>query len=400
VPVSHSAPGQSNRAWTAGAGDPEEADISGLLSMLASVPDPRGRRGRQYPLEFILAVCVVATLAGAVNYREIGSHAADMPQELLRRLGAKWSWFKLRYKYPSKSAIRYVLTRIDAAMLDAISCAWIFVQASKDADKGGWIIALDGKVLRGAWTDENDKVTLFSAMLHHEAVTVAQVRVPDGTNEITQAEAILEAAEIPEGQSVLFTMDAAHAQRETAEAIGGKPGFDYLVTVKGNQPGLQRAVFEAVLPLLREAPHDVVEERCRGRIRKWSCWIAGGEGIDFPHARQAAFLRREVFEISGDRISKENALILSSRKSGEMTAANVNRYVRNHWGIENKSHYVRDTVYREDHCQAWAGEGPQALASLRNLASGLIRLKKENAIKETTQSVNRDQSRALKFMTT
>ena len=84
--VSHSAPGQSNRAWTAGAGDPVEADISGLLSMLASVPDPRGRRGRQYPLEFILAVCVVAMLAGAVNYREIGSHAADMPQELLRRL--------------------------------------------------------------------------------------------------------------------------------------------------------------------------------------------------------------------------------------------------------------------------------------------------------------------------
>jgi len=31
---------------------------------------------------------------------------------------------------------------------------------------------------------------------------------------------------------------------------------------------------------------------------------------------------------------------------------------------------------------------------------GLIRLKKENAIKETTQWVNRDLSRALKFVTT
>ena len=84
--------------------------------MLASVPDPRSPQGRQYPLVFILAVCVVATLAGATNYREMGSHAADMPQELLEKLGAKWSWFKLRYKYPSKSAIRYVLTRIDAAV--------------------------------------------------------------------------------------------------------------------------------------------------------------------------------------------------------------------------------------------------------------------------------------------
>jgi DDE family transposase len=121
---SHSALGQSSRACTAEAGDLEEADISGLLSMLASVTDPRDRRGRQYPLEFILAVCVVATLAGAANYREIGSHAADMPQELLKKLEVKWSWFKLRYNYPSKSAIRYVLIRIDAAVLDAITCAW------------------------------------------------------------------------------------------------------------------------------------------------------------------------------------------------------------------------------------------------------------------------------------
>ena len=114
----------------------------------------------------------------------------------------------------------------------------------------------------------------------------------------------------------------------------------------------------------------------------------------------AVFIRREVFEISGDRISKENALVLTGGKPGEMTAADVSRHVRKHWGIENKSHYVRDTVYREDHGQAWAGEGPQALASLRNLAVGLIRLKGENAIKETTQWVHRDQLRALKFMTT
>ena len=81
--------------------------------------------------------------------------------------------------------------------------------------------------MRGAWTDENDKVTLFSAMLHREAVTIAQVRVPDGTNEITQADAILGTVEIPAGESALVTLDAAHTQRETAETIGGKPGWDY-----------------------------------------------------------------------------------------------------------------------------------------------------------------------------
>ena len=335
----------------------------------------------------------------AKNYQEIASYAADICQSLLKKLGAEWNWFMLRYKYPSKSTIRNVLTRIDAAELDRLTGARLSAQARKDG-KGEWEIALDGKVMRGAWTDENDKVTLFSAMLHREAITIAQVRVPDGTNEITQADTLLDTAKVPEGESVLVTLDAAHTQRETAETICGKPGWDYLMTVKGNQPSLQRAVFDGILPLLAGAPHHVMEEHSRGRIKKWSCWIADAEGIDFPHAAQAAFIRREIFEISGDRISKEHALILTSRESGKMTAADANRHTRGHWGIENKSHYIRDTLYREDHGQAWAGNGPQALASLRNLALGLFRLKNVKAIKETTEWVCRDQARALQFMTT
>jgi len=367
--------------------------------MLASVTDPRSPQGIQHMLEFVLAVCVVAMLAGAKNYREIAGHAADIPQSLLKKLGAEWNWFRLRYKHPSESTIRNVLTRINAAELDLITGAWLFARARKDG-KAEWEIALDGKVMRGAWTDENGKVTLFSAMLHREAVTIAQVRVPDGTKEITQADTLLDTVKIPEGEPVLITLDAAHTQRETAETIGGKPGWDYLMTVKGNQPSLQREVFDKILPLLAGAPHHVTEEHDRGRIKRRSCWITSAEGIDFPHARQAAFIRREIFEISGDRISKEHALILTSRKAERMPAADVNRHTRGHWGIENKNHYIRDTTFREDDSQAWAAEGPHALASLRNLALGLFRLKNVNSIKEITEWVCRDRTRALQFMTT
>ena len=57
-------------------------------------------------------------------------------------------------------------------------------------------------------------------------------------------------------------------------------------------------------------------------------------------------------------------------------------------------------LVREDHSQAWAGNGPQAMASLRNLALGLFRMKNVKAIKETAEWVCRDQTRALQFMTT
>jgi predicted transposase YbfD/YdcC len=102
-----------------------------------------------------------------------------------------------------------------------------------------------------------------------------------------------------------------------------------------------------------------------------------------------------VFDVSGDRVSKEIALILTSRNSPEMTAAGLNCHERSHWGIENESHYIRDTVYREDHGQAWVGNGPHVLAIIRNLA---IRLKGINTIKETTELIAGDRIRALQFM--
>ena len=89
-----------------------------------------------------------------------------------------------------------------------------------------------------AWTDENGSVTLFSAMLQEEAITVAQVRVPDGTNETTQVKALAKELGIQDGETVLATLDAAHCNKETAEFIGGKPGWDYLITVKTDKPTL------------------------------------------------------------------------------------------------------------------------------------------------------------------
>ena len=47
------------------------------------------------------------------------------------------------------------------------------------------------------------------------------------------------------------------------------------------------------------------------------------------------------------------------------------RLARDHWGIENRLHYVRDVAFAEDRCRVRAGARP--LASLRNFAITLIR---------------------------
>src|SRR6266699_1903142 len=125
--------------------------------------------------------------------------------------------------------------------------------------------------MSGAWTDEKGQVTMFSALVHDEAVTIVLFFKQKTAYEITQVEALLNAAEIPEGAIVLVTADAAHAQEDTAKIIAGNEGRDYWGTLKRNQPSLCEAVAAKIYPLLPEAPHDVVEEHDRGRIKKWSC---------------------------------------------------------------------------------------------------------------------------------
>jgi predicted transposase YbfD/YdcC len=382
--------------------DDDGCDISSLLEMLGCVTDRRSRRGRVYGFVFVLAASLVAVLGGASNFRQIADQVADFPQSLLWKLEAKWCYFRGGFRRPSEKTIRLTLANIDADTLDAMAGAWLRRCAKPETD-GTMTVAIDGKVLRGAWTDDNQKFTLFSAMIHGIGVTIAQIQVPADTNEITQVKALLDTVPARAGERVVVTMDAAHTQRDTAEYLVAERGFTYIMTTKGNQPTLLKSVFETCLPLVKTEPHHTVEERGHGRINRWSTWITEATGIDFPYVRFAGCIRRETFNLVGERTSKEYAWIIagSPAEEGAIThAEQLHQLVREHWGIENKSHYVRDTTWREDAHQAHTGSGPRTMATLRNIAAGLIRLNGVNAIKRTTEWLSRNPLRALAIIAT
>ena len=81
----------------------QQCDISGLLEMLGKVTDRRSRRGLVYELVFVLALTLVAVLAGASNFRQISDQVADFPRPLLRQLGAKWCYFRGVFACPSEA---------------------------------------------------------------------------------------------------------------------------------------------------------------------------------------------------------------------------------------------------------------------------------------------------------
>ena len=219
----------------------------GLLEMLAQVPDLRKRRGRRYELVFVLAVAACCALAGAKTYREIGDQAADLPQDVLARLGGRIP--------PAPSARSSLPARSGSAPSSRPSMPGAWTRSSA-AGCGRWhrpgkseplltAIAIDGKWLRGI-ADGTEK--LFAAMLQEEKVIIGQHRIPAGTNEITEVKKLLDAIDLV---NCVVTADAAHAQRDTAEYIAGKRedgGRDaaYAVTVKGNQPALQRDIHDKI----------------------------------------------------------------------------------------------------------------------------------------------------------
>ncbi|WP_263399698.1 ISAs1 family transposase [Saccharopolyspora pogona] len=161
---------------------------------------------------------------------------------------------------------------------------------------------------------------------------------------------------------------------------------------------LKEKVFDRVLPLLRKTPHHVVVDDTHGRIRRWTTWITDAGGIDFPHARSVACVKREETTFSGELVSKERAWIITSQNTTTVTAEDLHDQVRDHWGIENKSHHVRDTTYHEDAQQIYTGTGAHILATLRNTAISMLRITGHNDIRRTTEWISRDRTRTLPLL--
>jgi hypothetical protein len=217
MPVSH--------ACASDLTSPDE-QVPGLLEVLAQVPDPRRRRGRRFGLVFVLSVAVVSVLAGAKNFREIGDQAADLPRGLLSRLGGRPHPLWRKIIVPSEKRIRTLIQRLDAGRLDEIIGGWLrALAAAGRLETLLTAIAIDGKWLRGV---ADGQVKLFAAMLHEEKVVIAQHRIPDDTNEITQVKELLDPVDLTDA---VVTADAAHAQRDTAEYIAGDRESDFLFQV-------------------------------------------------------------------------------------------------------------------------------------------------------------------------
>lgn len=96
--------------------------------------------------------------------------------------------------------------------------------------------------------------------------------------------------------------------------------------------------------------------------------------LAFPHVRQVFRIERLVTNMKTGKQTEEVCYGLTSLDAAEADPAAVLGYNRRHWGIETRLHWVRDMAYDEDRSQVRKDNGPQVMATLRNLAISLLRL--------------------------
>jgi hypothetical protein len=182
------------------------ADVAELYALFTQVADPRKPRGIRHHLAAVLTVMVFAVLAGARNFREAGDRAADLPPLLLDAAGTRRHPRTGQLLPPSGDTLRRVTEDIDVDAADQLVCQWIAGRVTPNTDDSGgqesgrrWGLAMDGKVVRRSGAgDPDSNVKLFSAMLHEQAVVIAQLRIPDTTTEVTQVEKLLDPLDLRE----------------------------------------------------------------------------------------------------------------------------------------------------------------------------------------------------------
>jgi predicted transposase YbfD/YdcC len=364
-----------------------EWDQRNLLHALAAVPDPRDRRGVRYRLTSLLAVAVCAVLSGAATFAAIADWAADLDPALRLRLGFTGA-------IPAGTTVWRFLIRLDDQVLQTVLTGWLRARSHTPARvesprQRRVVIAVDGKVVRGARLADGRQVHLLSAYDTATGVVLAQATIAAKTNEIPAFTPLLDQVKAILGSldGVLVVADALHAQVSHTTDLHERDAH-LMVRVKGNQPTVLRQL--KTLPWAQVSVGHRTSERGHGRRETRTLkavTVDTPEGLGFPHAAQAVRITR-TRTIKG-KTTRETAYLTVTLPAEQAQPADLHTWARLEWHIENRLHWIRDVTLREDAHQARTGNGPAVAAVLRNTAIGYHRTNGQTNIARATRHADR-----------
>ena len=382
-----------------------------LMDILAEVPDPRKKKGKCHSLRAILALGIVATLSGAKSYAAIAEYGRSHDQRR-ESLGFTHS------KTPCAATLHNVFTRLDTEALTTKLTQWATLAFERSRPSEGSLtgVAIDGKTLRKSNRRGAERAHLLSVVSYDLGITLCQKALSEKDHEIPASRAILKAFDVTQK---VITTDALLTQRRFSEAICVRGG-EYLLPVKANQPVLLEAIesqfrqpdgtdFQSAYEVLKiehqqDGEHlDTYQttDTAHGRLetRRLTCSTMLNEYLDWPGLQQVFEYTTERKNIATGDIEIYKQYGITSLSPERATAADLLKYKRGHWTIENRSHWIRDVVFGEDASQVRAADIPAIMAALRNTAIALLRFAGHTHIAKTTRYLAAKPKQALKLLT-
>lgn len=346
----------------------ETPPLGRLQHYLAGVTDNRQAWKVRYPLQSILFMAVVGTIANAGCWEEIAQFAKG-----------RETWFRQYIELPdgtpSHDTFERVFRWVDGKEFERSFLLWM---REICADKELGIVAIDGKTMRGSGDKATGKKPLHivSAWASGNNLVLGQVKTEEKSNEIT---AIPELLKLLDVKGAIVTIDAMGTQKEIAEKIIEKKA-DYVLSVKKNEP----TMYEDIRYFMEEegkcqfagVAHEFfrTQNKGHGRIEKreyylfneieWISWKKNWKNLG-----GFGMVHRTVSDSSGTFISEEKAYFITSLKGNVHNFAEA---VRAHWGIE-VVHWTLDVVLKEDKRTVRKDNGAHNLSVLKRMALNILR---------------------------
>lgn len=347
-------------------------DLTSLFAYLMRVVDPRHDRGKQYPLELLLVLILLAKLCG----ENTPSGIADWVAYRVDKLEA----MKLlpKKKAPCHMTYRRVLQRIvSPEELEGLLSEYHQSCLKKETEL---VFSLDGKTVKGTIPFGESRGThLLSLYVPGQGLVLVEAQVDQKENEIVVAPEILKQVCL---EGVIVMADAMHTQRETSQQVV-QAGGDYVWMVKGNQPrtlwAIQKLfVHEACnlqkgVPLSEDIRMAETVNKGHGRREKRTLWASTelNDYLDWPGVAQVFRIERVVWHEKHRGYTRQVMYGLTSLSPERASPKKLLALVRQYWGIETGLHYRRDATLKEDATRLTLGYAGHNMAILNNAIIGL-----------------------------
>ena len=346
--------------------DGEVFEATVFLHHFKDLADSRQQAKVIYPLDEVLLLALLATLAGAETVTDI-ARFGEKKLALLRRFRP------FADGTPPHDRIGDIFATLDADQFQRCFVAWV---ASVTGIPAG-VIAIDGKTVRrsGGKKAGMAPIHMVSAFAARQRLVLGQVKVAEKSNEIIAIPKLLAMLAI---EGAIVTIDAMGCQRDIAQTILDKKA-DYVLALKGNQGSLradvevfvteQKASGFADTTLSRDTTvdgdHGRIETRTTTVIHDIE-WLQ--ERHDWPGLKAVVMI--ESCREARGKTERETRFYLTSLV---MVAALIGPIVRSHWSIENSLHWVMDMMFRDDECRVRTDHAPANFTTIKHMAHNLLR---------------------------